>query len=168
MPDMQPRDPEEKPNSQAPDAHRWRTLLVDDSPTILRHLRRFLVSRPQFEVIATAASGLEAVQAAQKLRPDVIFMDLLMPGLSGFEAAAWIRQALPDVRVIVMSVLDADTAQAAALDSGADGFLPKTEFYERFDEEVGRVLQPRSGVGSGPRPLGQPRQLSSFPNHATH
>ncbi len=119
-------------------------LLVDDSPTVLQHLRRFLVSCPQFEVIATAADGLEAVHVARTLWPDLILMDLLMPGLNGFEATARIRQELPDVPIIAMSVLDPEAAQAAALASGADGFLAKARLFEDFEKEATRLLQPCS------------------------
>src|SRR5437016_14644332 len=88
-------------------SHAIRVLVVDDHVVVRQGLRMFLTPDVGFEVVGEAANGCEAIAHALTLRPDVIVMDLLLPGMSGIQATAAIRAALPDVQVVVLtSVVD--------------------------------------------------------------
>lgn len=79
-------------------------LLVDDSASMRLALRLLLESREQFAVCGEAVDGLDAIQKAQRLRPDVILLDLMMPKLNGVEVASALRQANPRVKIIVFTM----------------------------------------------------------------
>ncbi|MBV9799576.1 MAG: response regulator transcription factor [Solirubrobacterales bacterium] len=102
-----------------------RVLIVDDHAVVREGLRTFLELQDDVEVIAEAADGEEAVESAQKLRPDVILMDLVMPKLDGVAAMRRLHDLLPDARVIVLtSFLDEDRL-LPAIQAGAAGYLLK-------------------------------------------
>jgi NarL family two-component system response regulator LiaR len=104
---------------------RVRVLIVDDHSVVRQGLRMFLALDPEIDIVAEAATGEEAVQSARELRPDVVLMDLLMPGTGGIEATRTIRTDMPDVEVIALtSVLD-DEAVTGAIRAGAIGYLLK-------------------------------------------
>jgi DNA-binding NarL/FixJ family response regulator len=83
-----------------------RTLLVDDSPEFLEASQRFLASNPQIEIIATANSGQESIQLVSKLHPDLVLMDLAMPGLNGLEATRQIKTLSNPPLVIILTLHD--------------------------------------------------------------
>ena len=102
-----------------------RVLLVDDHAVVREGLRVFLELQDGIEVVGEAGNGLEAVAAAERLRPDVILMDLVMPELDGVGAMRQLRERTPSTRVIVLtSVLD-DERLLPALQAGAAGYLLK-------------------------------------------
>jgi len=102
-----------------------RVLIVDDHAVVREGLRTFLELQDDVEVIAEAADGEEAVASAQRLRPDVILMDLVMPKLDGIAAMRRLHDLLPDARVIVLtSFLDEDRL-LPAIQAGAAGYLLK-------------------------------------------
>jgi NarL family two-component system response regulator LiaR len=104
---------------------RIRVLIVDDHAVVREGLRMFLLPEVGFEVVGEAADGAVAVERARALRPDLVLMDLLLPGLGGVEATAAIRAELPGVQVMVLtSVLD-ETAIRQAIEAGAAGYLLK-------------------------------------------
>jgi DNA-binding NarL/FixJ family response regulator len=104
---------------------RIRVLVVDDHAVVREGLRMFLVPELGFEVVGEAADGAVAVELARSLHPDLVLMDLLLPGLGGVEATAAIRAELPAVQVMVLtSVLD-DTSIRQAIEAGAAGYLLK-------------------------------------------
>ncbi|MBZ0293020.1 MAG: response regulator transcription factor, partial [Anaerolineae bacterium] len=80
-----------------------RLLLVDDHAVVRQGLKMFLKSETEFEVIGEAANGLQAIEMARQLQPDVILMDLLMPGMNGIDATRTIRQEMPDTEVIALT-----------------------------------------------------------------
>jgi len=105
---------------------RIRVLIVDDHAVVRQGLRIFLGTEPDFEVVGEAAGGEEAVRLARALRPDIVLMDLLMPGMSGSDATRVIRSELRDVEVVALtSVLDDDSV-VAAVRAGAIGYLLKS------------------------------------------
>jgi two-component system, NarL family, response regulator LiaR len=102
-----------------------RVLIADDHGVVRQGLRMFLALDPEIEIVGEAASGEETLQLARELRPDVVLMDLLMPGMGGVAATRIIREELPDVEVIALtSVLD-DEAVTGAIRAGAIGYLLK-------------------------------------------
>ncbi|MDN5726898.1 MAG: response regulator transcription factor [Propionibacteriales bacterium] len=104
-----------------------KVLIADDQPTVRRSLRAFLELDPEIEVIGEASHGREAVDRALALRPDVVLMDVRMPGGDGLTATA--RLAGPDVEqpipVVVLTTFDLDEYVFGALENGASGFLLK-------------------------------------------
>ena len=102
-----------------------RVLIVDDHAVVREGLRAFLETQDGLQVAGEAADGNEAVEAASRLRPDVILMDLVMPKLDGVAAMRALRESVPDTRVIVLtSFLDEDKL-LPALRAGAAGYLLK-------------------------------------------
>ena len=104
-----------------------RVLLADDQALIRSGFAALIASADDLEVVGEAADGAQAVRLAQELRPDVVLMDIRMPGTDGLEASQQITAdpALVDVRVIVLTTFEADDYVLAALRAGASGFLGK-------------------------------------------
>jgi DNA-binding NarL/FixJ family response regulator len=104
-----------------------RIMLVDDQEMIRLGLRSIIDTHPDQEVVAEAADGLAAIKLIDVVRPDVILMDLRMPGVDGVETTRRIRQrySADQIRIIVLTTFDADANVIAALKAGANGFLSK-------------------------------------------
>ena len=103
--------------------HRVRVLIVDDSPQARDGLRSILVSQPDIEVAAVAASGFEATALAQELQPDLVLVDAQMPEMDGAEATRSIKRCCPRVKVLFMTVHDRHIDEGIA--AGADRCLMK-------------------------------------------
>jgi DNA-binding NarL/FixJ family response regulator len=101
-----------------------RVLLVDDHPVVREGLRAMLTLEPDIEVAGECASGQDAVRAAAELHPDVILMDLRMPGMDGPETTAQITAAT-DARVLMLTTFDTSRDILRAIDAGAAGYLLK-------------------------------------------
>ena len=126
-------------------------LIADDNPTFLRIVTRFLEeqSRKTVSVVATARGGEEALAQAEALRPQVVLIDLNMPGLSGLEAIPRLRRALPDAGIIAVTLLDTDGYRQAALAAGADDFVSKMTLNAELLPAIRRVaLATRTGSGA--------------------
>lgn len=102
-----------------------RVLLVDDHPVVRDGLAALLGTQPDLTVVGEAATGPEALCRTAELAPDVVLMDLQLPGMDGAAATAAIRTAQPDVRVLVLTTYDTDADITAAIDAGAVGYLLK-------------------------------------------
>ncbi|OLR89885.1 response regulator [Actinokineospora bangkokensis] len=100
-------------------------LLVDDHPVVRQGLRGMLAAEPDLDVVGEAGSGAEAVATARALRPDVVLMDLRMPGLDGAGATARITAELPGTRVVVVTTYETDADILRAVEAGAAGYLLK-------------------------------------------
>ena len=103
-----------------------RALIVDDHPVTREGLRTALsMSDDAVEVVGEAASGEEAIDQARDLSPDVVFMDVRMPGMDGIEATRRIREASPDTRVILITIDESRGAISEAIQAGVSGYLLK-------------------------------------------
>jgi two-component system, NarL family, response regulator LiaR len=102
-----------------------RVLLVDDHAVVREGLRAFLELQDGIEVAGEAGDGAEGVAAAERLRPDVVLMDLVMPGLDGVGAMRELRRRLPETRVIVLTSFTDEEKLLPALQAGAAGYLLK-------------------------------------------
>ncbi len=116
-----------------------RVLLADDHTLLRQGLRRILAEDPALIVVGEAADGNEAVARACALAPDVILMDVRMPGLNGIEATRRIREACPGTRVIMLTVSDKDADLFGALKAGARGYLLKNAEAQQVLEAIHRV-----------------------------
>ncbi len=125
-----------------------RILVVDDHPVLRDGLVAILSTQAGFEVVGEAETGREAVLLAAELQPDIVIMDLEMPGMDGVEALKQMRDRDPDVHVIVFTAYDTDDRIVAALQAGAQGYLlkgaPRDQIFEaiRVVNAGDSLLQP--------------------------
>ena len=118
-----------------------RILLVDDQALFREGLRTLLSVRPDLEVVGEAGNGQEAVEAAAKLRPDVVLMDLRMPVLNGVAATRRLQQELPEIKVIVLTTFDDDEYVFDGLRAGAVGYLLKDVSSDKLVEAIRAAAQ---------------------------
>ncbi len=104
---------------------RIRLLIVDDHEVVRAGLQGMLASQPDFEVAGEAADGIEAVEMVERVRPEVILMDLRMPRMNGVEAIRRIRARWPEVHILVLTTYDTDADILPAIEAGATGYLLK-------------------------------------------
>jgi len=104
---------------------RIRFLIVDDHPHGREGMRDILEAEPRFAVVGEASSGEEAPEAVRRLKPDIVLMDVNMPGIGGLEAAQLVKREHPDVRIVMVTAHDDPAFLFEALRCGAQGFLPK-------------------------------------------
>ena len=128
-----PTDPEEGPKISV--------LLVDDHEAFLRIATEFLQRHDELTVVGAARGGEEALTQAQDLRPQIILVDLNMPGLSGLETIPLLRAMLPEAGIIALTLLDAKVYRQAALAAGADDFVPKANLSTELLPAIRRVAQ---------------------------
>jgi DNA-binding NarL/FixJ family response regulator len=102
-----------------------RVLLVDDHAMVRRGMRDFLGLHEDIEVVGEAGDGAEASEQANALRPDIVVMDLMMPGVDGIEATARIKAQLPELEIIAITSFIEEARVVAAIEAGASGFLLK-------------------------------------------
>jgi len=143
-----------------------RILLVDDHVLFRKGLARLLDAQPDFEVVGEAADGLEAVEQARALRPDLVLMDLRMPGCDGLAATRRIKGELPAVQVVMLSVSEDEHDFFEAIRSGADGYLVKDMRPELLFQELrgladGQVPLSRAMTGKLFRQLARPERVGA-------
>ena len=109
-----------------------RVVLADDQPLVRAGLRVLIADTPDIEVAGEAATGAEAVRLVLQIRPDVVLMDIRMPGMDGIEATQMIRARDNAARVVILTTFDDDHNVYAALRAGASGFLVKDMALENI------------------------------------
>src|SRR6266702_2839678 len=119
-----------------------RILIADDHPLFRKGMRTLLTATAGTEVIGEATTGQEVIELADRLQPDVILMDLQMPGINGIEATRQILQASPHIRILVVTLFEDDSSVFTALRAGARGYILK----DAKEEDIVRAIR---AVGSG-------------------
>ena len=132
----------------ASNKQRIRVLVADDSPMALRSVCKYLELQEGLDVVGTARDGQHALHQAKRFRPDLVLTDLSMPRMNGLEAAAELRKAFPEMRVLIFSELSGLSLGEECLRSGADGFLQKSELPEMLMQEVRKLFPKLSVRGS--------------------
>ncbi|MGV8883942.1 MAG: response regulator [Rhodoglobus sp.] len=109
-----------------------RILVADDHPIVRGGIVALLGAAGDMEVVGEASTGLEAVELALDLEPDVVLMDLRMPGIDGDEATARILESKPQIRVVVLTTYESDASILTAIEAGASGYLLKAAPQEEI------------------------------------
>lgn len=105
--------------------NKTRVLVIDDHPVVREGLSGMLAGQPDFEVVGQGSDGFQAVSMNAELRPDVILMDLRMPGMDGVSAIQEIKSRLPETNILVLTTYDSDADIVRAVEAGATGYLLK-------------------------------------------
>ena len=124
-------------------AGRIRVMVVDDHPIMRDGLRHALEASGRFEVVGQAEDGEEAVRTVEGLGPDVIVMDVMMPGKDGIDACREIMERLPDTRVLMLTASNEEDAVVEAVAAGATGYLQKYSPPDKLVEAVVDVAEGR-------------------------
>jgi len=123
-----------------------RVLVADDHAIVRKGICALLATEPTIEVVGEAQDGREAMSKASKLQPDVILMDLVMPGMDGLEATRRIRACCPDTRILVLTSFAGDDQVFPAIKAGALGYLLKDSAPEDLVQAIQQVYQGESSL----------------------
>jgi len=141
---------------------RYRVLLADDHALFREGLAGIINAQPDLQVVGEANDGLEAFVKAQELKPDLILMDVQMPGMDGLEATRQIKQVLPETVIVMLTVRDDDEKLFEALKNGAQGYLLKDIQSREMLAMLRSALKGEAALSSGlaGRMLSEFRRLS--------
>lgn len=115
-------------------------LIVDDSPTIRSLIRSFLTNQPGIVVCGEAVDGVDAIEKAKMLSPDLVLLDLAMPRMNGVEAAFVLRGAMPNLRLILFTMYSENMSKALTSASGVDMVLSKPDGMRNLVSSVRKLL----------------------------
>ena len=124
-----------------------RVLLVDDDVRFRETLRQLLAQRVEAVILGEAGDGEEALRLAENLRPDVVLVDLAMPGMNGLEVTRHLKARWPGVQVVIITVHDDEAYRRTALAAGAEAFLVK----KTLGVDLWPTLRRIAGEGASPR-----------------
>lgn len=121
-----------------------KVLIVDDHSIVVQGLKNFLAMDSELEVVGTASSGQEALELAHRLQPQVVLLDLLMPGMNGLEVTTRLKQELPGMKVLILTSVREEIMIVKALAAGASGYLLKNmeanQIWEAIKASLGGQL----------------------------
>lgn len=143
--------------------HEVTIVLADDHPIVREGLRGLLATEPGFSVVGETADGLEAVELVERIKPDVLIVDMMMPGLNGLEVTRQVNQRVPETRIIVLSIHADEAYVLGALQNGAAGYILKESSTAELREAIHEVLRGRRYLG---RPLSE-RAIEVYVEKAT-
>ena len=118
----------------------YRIVIAEDHTILREGLRALLSSNPDFKVVGEASDGRDAVRCVDSLQPDLVLMDLSMPGMNGLEAIHDIKSQNPEIKILVLTVHKAEEYIAETLRSGADGYVLKDVSHAELVMAIERVL----------------------------
>ena len=122
-------------------SERLRLLLADDHTLFRQGLRRLLADHPRLSIVGEAADADEAVRQARELEPDIVLMDLHMPGGGGIAATKTLRATLPNLNVLILTISEDQEDLRAALLAGANGYLLKSSDFDQLLGSLDRIAQ---------------------------
>jgi DNA-binding NarL/FixJ family response regulator len=143
-----------------------RVLLADDHPVVRAGVRTELDGADGIEVVGEASSGEEALRLVEELRPDVLVLDVVMPGMDGVEVARLLRERRPELRILALSIYDEDAFVFGLLSAGATGYVLKEETPDTIVEAIraasrGEIwLSPKVGEKVLRRAIGEEEEVS--------
>lgn len=129
-------------------SNRISVLVVDDHPVVRHGLQSMLSSVEDLEVVGEAGNGASALVAAERLKPDVVLLDVRMPGPDGIQVVQQMKKILPDTHVVMLTVHDDPAYASRSLEAGADGFLLKKAGLEEIADAIRTVHGGRVVVGA--------------------
>ncbi len=116
---------------------RLKVIIVDDNELFRKVLAKFMKKQQQFQVIKQASNAHEAISLTQRLHPDLVLMDISMPGMSGMEAAQRIKQQFPNIKIVFVTIHEEEIYQTLVKSLNVDGFVCKSSLRR----DLPRVLQ---------------------------
>ncbi|MEK6256252.1 MAG: response regulator [Chloroflexota bacterium] len=131
-------------------------LLVDDNPRFLSAASGFLGEVDDFVLLSTLEGGAEAVAKAKELQPDIILVDLAMPDIAGLQLIPMLRESIPNIGIVALTVHDNPQYQEAALAAGADAFITKSSILRTLESTIKEVRDLRSGLPDLPSAINPP------------
>jgi DNA-binding NarL/FixJ family response regulator len=123
--------------------NKTRILIADDHELVRQGVRHTLLTNPDWEVVAEACNGREAVELSKQVQPDLVVIDLSMPEMNGLEAIRQILQESPQTRILVLSIHDSDTLIQEVLAAGAKGYLLKSDAARELVAAVQSLVEGR-------------------------
>jgi two-component system response regulator DegU len=114
-------------------------VLADDHVLVRKGIKAMLESEPEIQVVGEAGSGNEALTSARNLKPDILLLDIRMPGMSGLDAAAQLRDVAPNTKAVILSMHDSEEYVLQALRAGAYGYLLKDTDKDEFIKALRQV-----------------------------
>lgn len=111
-------------------------LVADDHAIVREGLRQLIATHPTMQVVGEAVDGKDVIHKAKQLRPDVILLDIAMPGLNGLEVLPLLKEAVPETKVVILSMYDKETYVHQALSAGARGYILKTDSGRDVTEAI--------------------------------
>jgi DNA-binding NarL/FixJ family response regulator len=120
---------------------RMNVYLVDDNATSLHMIAQFLGTHPHFQVVGESRSGAEALSAIPATLPDIVLMDISMPGMNGIEATRRIKAMLPDLPVVMLTINDIPEYREAAASAGAAAFVSKADCFDTLIDVLEQFAQ---------------------------
>jgi DNA-binding NarL/FixJ family response regulator len=125
-----------------------RIVVADDHHMVRQGLRTYLEFNPEFSVVGEATNGLDVAPLIEKLQPDILILDLVMPGMDGFSVIQQVRQKTPDTRIIVLSMHSGESYVRKALAYGADAYLVKDTIPADLSRAIHEVMDGRHFLGA--------------------
>lgn len=124
----------------------YRILIVDDHPLARQAVRTLLEDEADYSIVGEATNGLDALKACEQLQPDVVLLDIHMPGMTGLETTRLIKEQQARVKVVILSVSDAATDLFTAIKNGAQGYLLKSMDPMEWVSYLGALLEDETDI----------------------
>jgi len=121
-----------------------RVLIVDDSPDFVRIARRYCERVPEIELLGVAFTGEDGVQQAQAMRPDLVLLDLILPGINGVEVTRQIKALVPGAIIVLLTLYDLEEYRAEAIRAGADELIGKSELSDAWISSLAEKIMAKA------------------------